>query len=242
VNLVADLHVHTIASGHAYSTIKENVIAARERGLKMIAITDHGPGLPGGPGLSYFSYMQILPSVDEGVEILVGVETNILEDGKLDMPDRYLEMMDIVLAGFHPPCYRGGSVSDNTRAMLNAIKNPYVDIIVHPGNPHYPIDLDEIIAAAKEYNTVLEINNNSLTEGVRKGSRVNCGLIAREIAKWNLLVAIGSDAHYVDRVGKFDHAIQLVEEAGIREEQVLNTSTEKIRAYLRGKGKLDGRF
>jgi histidinol phosphatase-like PHP family hydrolase len=56
------------------------------------------------------------------------------------------------------------------------------------------------------------------------------------------IVAIGSDAHYVDRVGRFDNALKLVEEAGIREEQVLNTSTEKIRAYLRGKGKLDRRF
>jgi len=242
VKLVADLHVHTIASGHAYSTIKENLIAARERGLKMLAITDHGPCLPGGPSLSYFSYMRILPRQDEGVEILAGVEANILENGKLDLPERYLEKMDIVLAGFHPPCYAGGSVADNTRAMINAIKNPYVDIIVHPGNPQYPIDLDEIIAAVREYHTVLEINNNSLTEGVRKGSKENCLRIAREIAKWNLLVSLGSDAHYVDGVGKFDHALKLVEEAGIREEQVLNTSTERIKTYLRSKGKLDQGF
>lgn len=242
MKLAADLHVHTIASGHAYSTIKENLIAAREKGLKLIAITDHGPGFPGGPCLSYFSYMQILPEVDEGVEILAGVETNILGDGTLDMPDKYLERMDIVLAGFHPPLYNGGSVADNTRAMIEAIKNPYVDIIVHPGNPNYPIDLEEVIAAVREYDTVLEINNNSLTEGIRKGSRENCALIAREIAKWNLPVSIGSDAHYVDRVGRFDFALKLVEEAGIREDQVLNVSTEKIKAYLRGKGKLDRRF
>lgn len=242
MKLVADLHVHTIASGHAYSTLKENLMSAREKGLAMIAVTDHGPGLPGGPCLSYFSYLQILPEQDEGVEILVGVEANILENGQLDLPDRYLKQMDIVLAGFHPGCYNGGSVAENTHAMINAIKNPNVDIIVHPGNPHYPIDLETVIGAVKEYDTVLEINNNSLTNGVRKGSRGNCLLIAQEIAKWKLPVSLGSDAHYVDRVGRLDRALELVEEAGITEDQVLNTSTEKIKAYLRGKGKLDRRY
>ena len=242
MKLVADLHVHTVASGHAYSTLKENLIAAREKGLEIVAITDHGPGLPGGPCLSHFSYLRVLPRQDEGVEILAGVEANIFEDGSLDVPDNYLERMDIVLAGFHPPCFNGGSVAENTRAMINAIKNPLVDIIVHPGNPQYPIDLEEVIAAVREYDTILEINNNSLSDGVRKGSKENCILIARELARWNLPVSIGSDAHYVDRVGEFENALKLVQEAGIREEQVLNTSSEKIKAYLRGKGKLNRRF
>ena len=242
MKLVADLHVHTIASGHAYSTIKENLIAAGKKGLEMIAITDHGPGFPGGPSPAYFSYLQILPERDEGVEILVGIEANILEGGKLDISDRYLERMDIVLAGFHPGCYEGGSVADNTRAMINAMKNPYVDIIVHPGNPHYPVDIDAVICAAKEYDSILEINNNSLVGGIRKGSRENCTRIAKEIAKWGLPVSLGSDAHYVDRVGRLDLALELVEEAGISEDQVLNTSTKKIKAYLRGKGKLDKRY
>lgn len=242
MKIVADLHIHTVASGHAYSTIKENLVAAREAGLEMIAITDHGPSLPGAPCLSYFSYLQILPEEDEGVEILAGVEANILEDGALDLPDRYLNLLDIVLAGFHPPSWKGGSQAENTRAMINAIKNPYVDIIVHPGNPQYPIDIDAVIEAALEYDTILEINNNSLTEGVRKGSREVCSLIARECAEKNVTVALGSDAHYVDRVGNLDLAVELALEAGIKEEQIFNTSTKKIKAYLRGKGKLDRRY
>jgi putative hydrolase len=242
MKIVADLHIHTVASGHAYSTIKENLIAAREAGLEMIAITDHGPSLPGAPCLSYFSYLQILPEEDEGVEILAGAEANILEDGVIDLPDRYLNLLDIVLAGFHPPSWKGGSQAENTKAMINAIKNPYVDIIVHPGNPQYPIDIDAVIEAALEYDTILEINNNSLTEGVRKGSREVCSLIARECAEKNVTVALGSDAHYVDRVGKLDLAVELALEAGIKEEQIFNTSTEKIKTYLRGKGKLDRRY
>lgn len=242
MKIVADLHIHTVASGHAYSTIKENLVAAREMGLEMIAITDHGPSLPGAPCLSYFSYMRILPQQDEGVEILAGVEANILEDGVLDLPERYLGMLDIVLAGFHPPSWEGGSQGENTRAMINAIKNPYVDIIVHPGNPQYPIDIEAVVDAALEYDTILEINNNSLTEGVRKGSREVCSLIARECAEKNATVALGSDAHYVDRVGKVDLAVELVQDAGIKEEQIFNTSTEKIKTYLRGKGKLDKRY
>ena len=115
-------------------------------------------------------------------------------------------------------------------------------MIVHPGNPYYPIDIDQVIGAVREYDTILEINNNSLTEGVRKGSREHCILIAKEIAKWKLPVSLGSDAHYVDRVGKLDKALSLVEEAGIKPEQVLNTSTEAIKAYLGGKGKLGRRY
>lgn len=243
MRLVADLHVHTIASGHAYSTIKENVIAAKEKGLQMIAITDHGPSFPGGPCLPYFAYLQILPLEDEGVEILVGAEANIMgPDGELDLPERHLGLLDIVLAGFHPVSWRGGSILENTQAMIHAIKNPYVDIIVHPGNPNYPIHIDEVVAAAKEHDTILEINNTSLLGGIRSGSQENCSKIAAAIAKNQLPVSVGSDAHYVDRVGLFDDALKLIEASGITEQQVLNTSTERIKAYLRGKGKLDKRY
>lgn len=243
MHLVADLHVHTIASGHAYSTIKENLITAREKGLEMIAITDHGPGLPGGPGLPYFGYLQILPLKDEGVEILVGVEANIMDKwGNLDMPEKYLKRLDIVLAGFHPGCWEGGTVSENTRAMIGAMKNPYVDVIVHPGNPNYTIDIEEVIAAAKEYDIAMEINNSSLIGGIRVGSKENCSAIAAAAAREGITISVGSDAHYVDRVGLLEDALKLIENAGIKEQQVLNTSVDKIKSWLRGKGKLDKRY
>lgn len=243
MHLVADLHLHTIASGHAYSTIKENLCAARSRGLQMVAITDHGPSLPGGPDISYFGYLQILPDKEDGVEILVGVEANILDiEGSLDLSDRYLSMLDIVLAGFHPPCYESGTREENTRALVNTIKNPLVDVIVHPGNPAFPIDFEEFAAACKENNCALEINNSSLSGGARHGSCDNCLQIARAAAREGVLVSVGSDAHYTDRVGCFDAVLDLLDRAGISEDQVLNTSVDKVKNFLRGKGKLGGHF
>jgi len=242
MRLVADLHLHTVASGHAYSTINEYVRAAREKGLQMIAITDHGPALPGGPHTSYFGYLHILPEEQEDVQILVGVEANILDvDGSLDLPERYLEKLDIVLAGFHSPCYEGGSEAKNTRALINAIKNPMVDVIVHPGNPAFPIDIEEVAAAASEYDCLLEINNTSLAGGARQGSRDNCLAIAKVLAREKMPVIVGSDAHYVDRVGRFEAVLELLFEAGVSEEQVLNTSVAKVRNYLSNKGKLRGK-
>jgi len=74
IKMESDLHLHTIASGHGYSTIKENIEEARKRGLKTIAITDHGLNMPGAPPVCYFTNMISLPQTMQGVEVLRGVE------------------------------------------------------------------------------------------------------------------------------------------------------------------------
>ena len=87
VRLVADLHVHTLASGHAYSTVTEIIDAAAQKGLEAIALTDHGPAMPGGPHRYHFGNLFVLPDKDKGVEVLRGVEANIVDsDGTLDLP------------------------------------------------------------------------------------------------------------------------------------------------------------
>lgn len=162
MKIEVDTHCHTIASGHAYSTIVENAKAASEKGLKMIAITDHGPAMPGTFHEAYFGYMKVIPRKIEGVYVLRGIEANIIDhNGTLDISEKYLKRLDIVLAGFHRPCYMGGSVEQNTYAAIEAMKNPYVDILVHPGNPEFPMDFERVVQAAKEYNVHIEINNSS---------------------------------------------------------------------------------
>ena len=145
MNFEADLHVHTIASGHAFSTVKEVAEAAAGRDLKMVGITDHGVKMPGGPHEYYFWQLLGLPRFIAGVEILRGVEANILDaSGSLDLPERLLAELDLVLAGFHEGCgYEPGSVEENTRAMIGAIHNPFVNIICHPGNPVFPVDIEK---------------------------------------------------------------------------------------------------
>ena len=87
---------------HAYSTVVENAREAANKGLKMIVITDHGPALGEGINRYYFGNMTVIPRQIEGVYILRGIEANILDcKGTLDLPERYLKKLDIVLAGLH---------------------------------------------------------------------------------------------------------------------------------------------
>ncbi|MFZ5924807.1 MAG: phosphatase [Bacillota bacterium] len=239
MKLVADLHTHSISSGHAYSTIEEMARGAREAGLEMIAVTDHGPSIPGGPHRYYFGNLRSLPSRIAGVEVLKGVEANIISaSGKLDLPDWALEKLEFVLAGFHAGTgYDGGTVEENTRAMIGAMENPHVDAVAHPGNPAFQVDIAEVVMAAKDLGKLIEINNSSLTI-VRLDSAHNCQRFAELAAEHGVMVVIGSDAHHSSRVGVFDAAIELVERAGLTDEHVLNTQVSRIMDFLRQRGKV----
>ncbi|MDD4767074.1 MAG: PHP domain-containing protein [Desulfotomaculaceae bacterium] len=233
MKLAADLHIHTIASGHGYSTIKEIVEVAQEKQLKMVAITDHGLQMPGAPHLYHFTNLVSLPRVMQGVEVLRGVEANIMDhEGSIDMPERVLsEHLDIVLAGFHEfTGYTGSTAGENTRAMVAAIKNPYVHIITHPGNPKFPVNVEEVVLAAKHYNKALELNNSSFY--VRPGSSPICSQFARMAKKHNILVAINSDAHICYNVGENAKAVDLALKEGIRRRQILNSSAQSIKEFL----------
>src|SRR5262245_59642052 len=105
MRIIADMHTHTVASGHAYSTVNELALAAARKGLQAIALTDHGPAIPGGPHLYHFGAMRFIPAVIEGVRILTGIEANILDTaGGLDLDDSYLQRLDFVMAGLHEGC------------------------------------------------------------------------------------------------------------------------------------------
>ncbi len=232
MHLVADMHTHSISSGHAYSTILEIAQAAKLKGLEMIAITDHGPAMPGGPDQYHFGNLQILPPTISGVRVLAGVEANIIDfHGKLDLHERYLRKLDIVLAGMHPVCSPLGTIEQNTRTICLAMENPFVDVIVHPGNPEYPVDLETIIEASLRTGVALEINNSSLM-GSRKGSSPRCFSIASLAAQKGCPLIIGSDSHFAPHVGRFEDAIKLCLEAGVKAEQIINTSVAKIEQFL----------
>ena len=98
----ADLHTHTVASGHAYSTVEEIARAARKKGLKIVAITDHGPKMPDGPHNYYFYNLRALPEKMHGVRILKGVEANIIsKNGQLDIDTALLASYEVVIASVH---------------------------------------------------------------------------------------------------------------------------------------------
>jgi putative hydrolase len=233
MHLEADLHTHTVASGHAYSTVKELAEAAEKRGLKMIAITDHGLKMPGGPHEYHFSNLAALPRRIGNVEILRGVEANILDpEGHLDVPDRLLDQLDIVLAGFHTGTgFDNRSEEEYTRAALAALRNPRVHMIVHPGNPEFPLNIEKLVLAAAAEHKALEINNNSFNIS-RPGSLPRCQLLARLAQKYKVWVALNSDAHVFTAVGNFARAWQVARSAGIGEDQVLNLTAGRVKEYL----------
>jgi putative hydrolase len=234
MKIIADMHTHTIASGHAYSTVNELAAAAANRGLQALAITDHGPALPGGPHLYHFGAMRFIPGEIGGVRILLGCEANILDlNGNIDLPENYLQRLDFVMAGFHEFCgFDEQGVAHNTRALISAMRNPAISAISHPGNPAFPVDYEAIAATAAETGTALEINNSSFTLS-RCGSRPNCEQLARGIKRFNAPVVVGSDAHIAQNIGCFDAALEVLREAGIDERQVINSSMEHLRDFLK---------
>lgn len=238
MKIIADLHTHTLASGHAYSTVNELAIAAAQAGLQALALTDHGPALPGGPHRYHFCAMRFIPRTIAGVRIFRGVEANILdENGTLDLDQPVLEELDFVMAGLHEHCGfndDNDSSSDiglNTKALLAVMDNPRVKCISHPGNPLFPLDYEKVVKRALETGTALEINNSSLSLS-RKGSCDNCSKIASLCAEFGAPIMIGSDAHISQGVGVFEDALKIVAEAGIAEKQVINASMERLLKFL----------
>ncbi|MPN08291.1 putative phosphatase YcdX [bioreactor metagenome] len=232
MKLVADLHAHTVASGHAYSTLLENAKAAADQELALIAMTDHGPSMPGGPHAYHFGNQRALPDELFGVRVLKGIEANVIDRaGSLDLDDNRLAMLDIVLAGLHTHCAPYGSIKENTTMMINVMKNPWVDAIVHPGNPEYQVDEEAIVAAAVEYDVALELNNSSLTVS-RRGSRPHCDNIARLMKQYGAKIMLGTDSHFAYSVGDFTCAVELLRKHEIPPAQVINTSVDLVYRHL----------
>ena len=225
MKILMDSHTHSIASGHAYSTVDENLRWAAEQGLEMVALTDHAPGMKDTTGHAYFANLHVLPKELHGVKLLRGIELNIMDfDGKVDMDDRVLSRLDLAIASLHVPCIAPGSRKENTRALLKVMENPYVDIIGHPGDPRYDVDFREVFRQAKETGTLLEINNASLIPGgFRDGSQQNVRELLQMSMEEGVSVVMGSDAHFYTGIGDFSYALAFLKEVGFPEELVLNT-------------------
>jgi len=230
--LKTDLHIHTIASGHAFSTVNEIAAEAARKGLEAVGIADHGPALPGSPHHFYFPCLKFIPDLIDGVRIFRGVEANILNGGEVDLNEALLERLDFALAGFHDHAgYTGETLEDHTEALIAVMRNPRIQIITHPGNPRFPIDLERVVKTAAATGTALEINNASFV-GSRHGSEENCREIARLCARFGAPVAINSDAHIAQAVGVLDAALGVVLEAGIPWANVVTRDLAAVLAFL----------
>jgi putative hydrolase len=231
---VMDLHTHTLASGHAYCTIKEMAKAASEKGLEMLGITEHAPEMPGSCHSFYFHNLKVVPREMYGIRLMLGTELNILdEEGHIDLNERDLKEMDVVIASLHTTCFRPGTMEENTRACLNVMKNPCLHILGHPDDGRYALDYRALVEGAKEYGKILELNNHSLEPtSFRRNARENDICMLELCREYKVPVIMSSDAHFDNAIGEFTCARALLEELKFPEDLVINTSVDRLMGYL----------
>lgn len=229
-----DLHTHTIASGHAYSTIREMAKSASEKGMQMLGISDHAPAMKGSITDVYFYNLRVIPRELYGVELLIGAELNIIDyNGKTDMEERGKRNLDYAIASLHTLCIKPGTKEENTNAVVKAMEDPYVNIIGHPDDKRYPLDYEAIVKASKETGVLLELNTASLDpQGIRKDCSCLDAQMLKYCEKYDVPVIMGSDAHFDDRIGFFDYQKKLIEEVNFPMELIMNDKPEKLRKYL----------
>ncbi|MCX7714674.1 MAG: phosphatase [Clostridia bacterium] len=232
MNILVDTHCHTIASTHAYSTVKELAEEAEKKGMEAIAITDHAVEIPDAPHMWHFENLKTIPRKIGNVKILYGVEANILDlDGAIDMPDYILKRLDIVIASIHTPVYRDVGSDDHTSAYLGVLDNPYVDILGHTGSPNLMYDHEAVLTKAKRLHKLIEINAHSFI--ARKSNIENCRKIALKCKELGVGIVVNSDAHICFDVGEFGSAKQMLSEIDFPEELVMNTTLDKLQNYLK---------
>lgn len=233
--LNVDLHTHTVASGHGTTdTIYHMAREAAARGMTVLGITDHAPATPGAARETYFRSLHDLPHKRCGITVLYGAEVNILEGGKLDLPDSILSTLDYAIASMHMPPRRrnqdgetSGSIAGNTADYLRAMENPYIRIIGHCDNTQFPTDHDLLTAAAARCHVAFEVNNASLTPG---GYHQVAGISTEENYRTLLTycrergipILISSDTHGRNGVGDAPYAENLVREMHFPSELIIN--------------------
>ncbi|HIY63325.1 MAG TPA: phosphatase [Candidatus Mediterraneibacter stercoripullorum] len=235
MRFIVDTHSHTLASGHAYSTITEMAEAAAQKGLQALAITEHAPEMPGTCGLFYFQNLDVVPRNIKGIQLLMGAEVNIMDpEGSVDLPESTCKDLDIVVASIHPPCYGlGHSERENTQAYIKAMQKPYINIIGHPDDGRFPFDHEAVVKAAKETGTLLELNNSSLRpQSSRKGTRDNMLSILELCRQYEVPVTTGSDAHVNADAGNFSRVEEILNYCNFPEDLIVTTDFEKLKPFL----------
>ena len=231
MKLLVDTHTHTIASGHAYSTLRENALFARELGMEAFCCTDHGPALKDGAVDFILKVLAGAPEIIEGVRMFCGTEVNILDfNGSYDIPPRFMRFTDFAIASLHDIVIDPGTRTQNTDAMIGALNDPYIDVIGHPGNPYYDIDREAVVKEAKRLNKLIEINNHSFQ--FRKGSEVHCKDFIKLCMEHGVRITVSSDAHMCYRLGHFDRAAAVLEELRFPEELIVSRNMETFEGYL----------
>ncbi len=238
-DIVADLHMHSTWSD-GKNTIREMAQACVERGHQYMVITDHSRSLGIANGLSIERLLEQVEEVRQVnaemggvIQILAGTEMDIKADGGMDYPDEILAQMDFVIASLHSGLQQ--KREQVTERLLNAIVNPHVDMIGHPSARQFPnreavdADWDAVLAAAKEHETILEINANPL----RLDLKPELARMAKDIG---VLLAINTDAHRIEHLDLMPYGVTNARRGWVEARHVVNTwPFERFRLWLKSR-------
>ncbi len=230
-----DLHMHTTWSDGAYS-LEEMIEACRAKGYEYMAITDHSRFLKVANGLSVERLLKQNEEIRRlnerynDIEILSGIEMDILPDGTLDYDDDVLSQLDFVIASIHSSFSQPKeTIMDRLRT---ALENPYVHLIAHPTGrllgrrEGYEVDMDELITLAKQTNTALELNANPhrldlSAENLRKAQEAG------------VKIFINTDAHATEHLEFMEVGTKAARKGWLRPETVINTyGIEEFLAFV----------
>ena len=253
IKIKTDTHTHTLASGHAYSTIEENLRAAKEQGLELVGITDHFSSffVPSTDFacFGFFINKKALPEVWHGVRLLFGAEVDIVDlKGNLFGHDLYipypnkngvkltyeegiLNRLDYLIASVHFKDFAANStVVENTELYIKALQHENVKILGHIGRSGLEFDIDEVVKAAKSLNKMIEINEASFGHGVTVRER--CLKIALACAKYGTKIAVNSDGHSSFEIGKYPNTENFLDEIDFPVELIGNRDAETFLSMI----------
>jgi DNA polymerase (family 10) len=217
--------MHTIETD-GRNTIVEMAEAARERGYKYMAITDHSKNLAFANGLDDARAVEHIKRIKttgekiDGIRIFAGIEVDILADGSLDLSDSVLEQMDLVIASVHS--HFNQSAEEITARLLKAIENPNVSMIGHPTGrillrrDAYPYDMDAVLEAAARNKVAMELNAYP--------DRLDLSDRHLRMAKQHgVKIVINTDSHHTTHMEKIRYGVLQARRAWLTAEDVLNT-------------------
>ena len=224
-----DLHVHSNWSD-GKSPIEEIGRAAQKRGYQYVAICDHSKSLKITHGLDESRLMKQMEEIDRinektrGFQMLKGTEVDILNDGRLDLSEKVLEKLDLVVAAVHSGFKQ--EKQKMTKRIVRALENPFVDVLAHPSGrllgarDPYEVEIDEVMEAAKQYGKALEIN--AYFERLDLDD-IHC----RKAKEMGIPLAIGTDSHHLDQMWMISLGVAVARRGWLESKDVLNTLTLK---------------
>jgi putative hydrolase len=207
---------------------------AKSIGMKGFAVTDHGLTMGGRLNNPFFERFKS-PCPD--VKILKGVECNLLdESGTIDVPRIYMPFIDIVLLGIHPNTEKGLGREKYTDMLVEAIhKNPCVDIITHPNDPHYPLDYRRLAREAKSRGVALELNNSKILYARSEAGEARS--LIKACLEEGCSIAVNSDTHAIHELGADESVRPLLAAADFPEELIVNRSEESALEFVESRRK-----